>query len=440
MRSERQLSLAIALVLLLTTVFARLLAARELNSEVDSLFQLGMKNTPSAVAAAESHYERLKRDNPRDRRIDYAYAVVLVNQHKYLESIDLLTGLHQGSKPDIAASRAKVWALVQGRRISDALQEMVTLSQSLADSGDRDLAGKSNNETARFIGAMFGYLELVRPGTVDTDLRSKYRSLVLENLGDRYTPMFDAGRADVAERLAVLQSDRKLAQERKAESHTARLERDKATLDDDLGEIASKEEAKQWHLESMRDAQRELNIVNTQLVSLRVDRTRLTAQIVTVQALISESTRRTTVLPNAVIDRRIPGTPELDVSTTRTRTTTTTAGPTSPEFAQVAALAVALGRLNKQAFDMDRRLLSLQQRSAELSDRSLRDADELDRHDAAAQRTAKRAKALEKKINRESAAPRASTPALNSQMTALSTYLPFPYEQERKRVLAWFEK
>jgi hypothetical protein len=47
---------------------------------------------------------------------------------------------------------------------------------------------------------------------------------------------------------------------------------------------------------------------------------------------------------------------------------------------------------------------------------------------------------MEKKLNRESMAPKASTAALTSQMTALSTYLPFPYEQERKRVLAWFEK
>ncbi len=441
MRSEKQFTLAIAIALLLTVAFGRLLPARELAPQVASLFQLGTKNTPSAVAAAKSHYERMKRDNPRDRRIDYAFAIVLVNQHQYLESVELLTGLQQRSKPDVAASRAKVWAQIQGRRITDALQEMAALSQSLKGTGDNDSVSKSNDETARFIGAMFGFLELVRPGTVDNELRSKYRSMVLENLGDRYTPLFDAGHADVAERLDGLQSDRKLAQERKAASHTARLDRDKATLDDALGEIADKEEAMQWHQESMRDAQREWNVVKTQLDSLRADRTRLTAQIVTVQAQISELTRnRTTVLPTTVIDQRRPGTPELDFSTTTTTATNRIFGPTTPEFARVAALAVSLGRLNKQAFDMDRRLLSLQQRSAELSDRGLRDADALDQHDAAAQRTAKRAKALEKKINRESAAPKASTQVPTSQMTALSTYLPFPYEQERKRVLAWFEK
>ena len=397
------------------------------------MFRLGMKNTPSALAATKSHYERLKRDYPGDRRIDYAYSIVLVNQHKYLESVDLLTGLQQGSKPDIAASRAKVWALVQGRRIGDALQELATLGQTLADTRNSDPAGKSNNETARFIGTMFGYLELVRPGAADSELRTNYRNIVLNNLGDRYTPMFDAGRTDVAERLDSLQSDRKLAQERKAASLQERRDRDKATLNDDRGEIANEDEAIQWHLESVRDAQRELNVVRAQLDSLRADRIRLSAQMTTVQAQISVLQAS---VPTTVVDRRRPGM-TFDATTT---TTAAAVGPTHPLYVQVAALSVALGRLNKQAFDMDRRLLSLQQRSAELSDRSLRDADALDRHDAAAQRTAKRAKALEKKINRESAAPKASTPVLNSQMTALSTYLPFPYEQERKRVLAWFEK
>jgi hypothetical protein len=436
-RSEKQRSLAIVAALLVMTALAPSLAGRELVSEVDALFRLGMKNTPSAVATAKSHYEQLKRDYPGDRRIDYAFAIVLVNQHQYLESVEFLTRLQQGSKSDIAASRAKVWALIQGRRVTDGLEELVTVSRSIADTDGHDPVSKSNKDTARFIGTMFGYLELVRPGAADSELRTNYRNIVLNNLGDRYTPMFDAGRAGVAQRLAGVQSDRKMAQERKAASHTARLDRVKATLDVDRGEIANKEEAIQWHQESMRDAQRELSAVKTQLDSLRADRTRLTAQIVTVQARISELQTRAPIVVDQRIPtgQRVPGRDYVDVAVTTTRI----AGPTNPDFVQIAALAFSLGRLNKQAFDMDRRLLSLEQRSAELSDRSLRDADELDRHDTAVQRTAKRAKALEKKINRESAA-KVSTPALTSQMSALSTYLPFPYEQERKRVLAWFEK
>jgi septal ring factor EnvC (AmiA/AmiB activator) len=258
---------------------------------------------------------------------------------------------------------------------------------------------------------------------------------VLENLSDRYTPFFDAGRAAVAERLAALKSDNKLFQERKAASNKERQERDEAALDGQHGEIATTEEAMQSHLELLRDTQRESNVTKLQLDALRSDRTRLSAQIVTVQAQIDALQPPAQIVVN------------VSPNGSATAVNTSPIGPrardrllTNPQYSQIFALSMYLGRLNKQAFDMDRRLLSLQQRSAELSDRSLRDADELDRHDAAVQKTAKRAKALEKKINRESAAPKASTPALNSQMTALSTYLPFPYEQERKRVLAWFEK
>ncbi len=387
--SEKRLSLAIASALLLAAVCPRSLPAHELTSEVEALFELGEKNTPPAVAAAKERYERLKRGFPRERRIDYAYGVVLLNQHKYPEALEVLTTFREGGARDVALSQTTVWALVQDRKVIEALQEMVALSQSLNDAGDRDHKNESNDQTARFIGGMFGYLELVRPGGVEHELRSKYRNMVLKNLGDRYTPMFDAGRAAVAERLANLKADRKAAQERKTASYTARLERDKAALDDDRGEIADNKEAMQWHLDSMRDAQRELSVLGTQMSSLQADRTRLAAQMVIVQARITELTRaKTNVLPTNVIDNRQPGPGNVDFRTTTTTVTNSVYGPTTAEFAQVSALAMSLGRLNKQAFDMDRRLLSLQQRAAELSDQSWRDADSLYQHDAAMQRTA----------------------------------------------------
>jgi hypothetical protein len=141
-----------------------------------------------------------------------------------------------------------------------------------------------------------------------------------------------------------------------------------------------------------------------------------------------------------VIDNRNPAISGQEVRTTTTRVTNTMSGPTTSKFAQIMALSMALGGLNKQAFHMDRQLLSLQQRYAELTNESLEEADSLGRYDVAARQTARHAKAMEKKINRQSAAQKSSSTALTSQMTSLSTYLPFPYEQERKRVLAWFEK
>jgi len=439
-RSEGQLSLAIAIVTLLTVASTRPLPAREPDLGVDALFELGMKNTPSAVTAARLHYERLKRKSPLDRRIDYAYGVVLLNQHKYLESLEQFADLPIGGQADLASNRAKAWALVQARKVSEALKELVKLSQSFQHSGDRDSNRESFTETARFIGVVFGYLELARPGAVDLDLRTSQRNTVLKNLGDRYVPQFDAGHSAVAERLAGLKSDQKLVQDRKAAASKERHERDQAALAGDREEIATAEEAMQWHLDSIREAQRELIVTKTQLDSLRTDRTRLGAQIVTAQARVSELSRDTrTVLPTTVDDRRLPGRPDLDFRYDQTTTSNTILGATDPRFVQIATLAMSLGRLNKQAFDMDRRILSLQQRSAELSEQNLRDVDALNRNDTAAQRRAKHAKAMEKKINRESAA-KPSTPALTSQMSALSTYLPFPYEQERKRVLAWFEK
>ena len=101
---------------------------------------------------------------------------------------------------------------------------------------------------------------------------------------------------------------------------------------------------------------------------------------------------------------------------------------------------MSLTALNKQAFDMDRQILALQNRAAVLTGKGQQEVQSLAARGAAVQQAAKHAKIIEKKLRREEAAPpKASTAALTSQMTSLSTYLPFPYEQEKKRVLAWFE-
>src|SRR5436190_23600068 len=57
---------------------------------VARLFGAGEKSTPPAITAARSQYDQLKRLRPKDARVDLAFGLVLVNQHKYRDGLALV--------------------------------------------------------------------------------------------------------------------------------------------------------------------------------------------------------------------------------------------------------------------------------------------------------------------------------------------------------------
>ncbi len=408
------LALPIVTALLAPLAYPSVVRGSELGTGISRLFDLGTKNTPPALAATKSQYEQLKRGNPKDRRIDYAYGVVLLNQHKYRDALPLLSRYLETGGADLNAYRAKIWAQLQDRKYADALDEMVALGKRLHRDPNAQIE-TSCAETARFIGAVFAYLELARPGTVETASASKRRTAVLAQLSDRYSPAFDEGRNQVAARLGELQRTQKAAKEKLAAVIEDRQQLEKTALAEDRGKIAVQQEAMQSNAEQLREAERELIVINNQLASLRGDRTRVGAQIVTIQTQLLEMQQQAITANRPVADIGLQ--------------------------AQARGLSLSMAGLNKQAFDMDRRILALQNRAAALMGKGQQEAQTLAQRDAVVQKAAKHAKAVEKKLAREEAAPpKASTAVLTSQMTSLSTYLPFPYEQEKKRVLGWFEK
>jgi hypothetical protein len=417
--------------LLLVTAQASLMHGSEPGPSIAKLFELGSKNTPPALAAAKSCYEKLKLASPRDRRIDYAFAVVLVNQHKYRDALPILTQYLEKGKPELDAVRVMIWAEVQDKKYSAAIDDMVLLSQRFT-AANEDPMETAYSETARFLGTIFGYLELARPAALDSDAEAAGKKAVLSQLGEHYIPIFDEGRNAVAARLSGLQAERRAAHEQLVAAADAKKEQAQAALDEDRSKISVQQEAMQSHAENLREAERELSVVNNQLASLRTDRARLGAQIINLQAQLSMAQSQT----QKFVDNTIPGDPRDVVVTQQV----TAAGPFDPRTIQARAISISLATLNKQAFDMDRKIMAFQQRAMMVSGKGEQEAQTLAQRDAAVRQAAKHAKTIEKKLSREATPSKAPTAALTSQMTALPTYAPFPYAQEKKRVLGWFEK
>ncbi len=379
------------------------------------------------MAAAKAQYEQLKRVDPKDRRIDYAYALVLVNQHKYHDAIPLLSRYLESGKGELNAYSIKMWAQIQDRRYADVLDQASALSQRFPK--DAGAAPRADYlDAARFLGTVFGYLELARPAAIDSQLKTARKNEILTRLGERYSKSFDEGRNAVAERLAELQGQREAEQEKSVAAIEKKKDQIKDELQKDRQKISDREEKAQTSSEQLRDATRELSVVQQQLGSLNGDRTRLGIQIITLQAQLTQilGPLNFVVTPNSNGGLTANG--------------VTPANPTIATYAQARAASLALAALNKQAFDMDRKILALKSRAAELSGTGEQQAATIEKSEQDVEQAEKHAKAIERRLHRETPRPTSRAGVLTGKMTLLSTYAPFPYEQEKKRVLTWFAK
>ncbi len=404
--------------------------AADMNSGIAKLLDLSAKNTPPAIAAARAQYELLKRTAPKDSRIDYAYALALLNQHKYRDALPHLSQYLETGKGELSAHCVRMWAQIQDRRYGDVLDGAADLSQRIAKTPKpTDDALKA----ARFLGTVFGYLELARPGAVNDELRMKRKNQVLARLGQSYTPAFDEGRDGVAELLADLQTARAAEFKHVADAAERRQTETKAALDKGKSRIAAHQESVQSSAEQLRNAQREINVLQTQLANLQTDRTRLAVQIITIQAQLTQLI--TPQVTSTNIDQTRPGDPNPIVQLTRIDSRIS-----AERAAQANALAITLATLNKQAFTMDRQILALRARGGEVSGKGQKEAERLEEEDEAAHEAEKHARSLEQQLARKKAptAPRATVPT--GVMTMLSTYAPLPFEEEKERVLGWFAK
>lgn len=405
-------AVACVAVFLCGSPFSR--AASPVRDGASRLLEIAEKNTPPAVAAARAQYEQLKKANPDDARIDYVYGVALVNQHLYGEALPLVARYLARHADDGNAIRTKIWIELHDRQYAPALKDAVGLSR-LFPKRSRAKPNPEFEEAARFLGAVFGYLELARPEAVDEKLRSASKNQVLSALGDAYLSAFEEGRQKVADRLAELDKEQKEKQDRAAETLDERQGKVKEAIADDRQKIAAGNETVQASAEQLRDAQRQLAVLSTQLNSLEKDRARLSAQIVTVQTHMFELQR------DVKLDSKRTPTVSIDTA------------------AKLAQLSVILASLDRQAFAMDEKILALRTQAAQLGAKGNKESQTLAANRAAVGQVERRAKALENQVRRLEA-KRPVRRAPTAEMKKFSTYLSFPFEEEKQRVLGWFEE
>ncbi len=386
------------------------------------LFDAGHKNTPPAVALARRVAVEWKRQHPDDLRIDYAFGIVLANQRRYSDGRRLI-GRYLSTRPDdLVAQRIKLWCEIEDGQCTSALESIALIGKMLA-LPDGDNPSPDQIVTARYIGVCFAFIKNIQPNGLDEHAFAEQKRALLGNFNEEYILAFDDGVNLVTSELEELKASRVARLKRAEEAADEKSKSITTDLNTSVEKIEAQRNTIQSSTEQVRDAQRELGVIRQQLASLGQDRVRLSAQIITLQTQIN------ILQQGAVVDRRIPG----DQRPVVPRTEVDLA-----KIVQAQTLSLSLAALNKQAFDMDRLILSLQTRGAELSGTSQAEFKKLSESRAAAEKAAKKAEKLSKQLERQEAESLKQPPRLTGRMTRFSTYAPLPYEEESQRVLGWF--
>ncbi len=412
------LALCCGVILALTAAAAQ---AAGTGPSVERMLAASGKMTPQAVAAVRDQYTALKRVHPGDARIDYGYGLALVNQHRYEEALEPLRRYRRSKPNDLSAASVLLWAELHARRYDDLLRDTAGVAAMLR----RLPADVDTAEFARRLGVVVGYLELVRPEATKRDAKDRCKAQILAALNATQLKAFDEGRRHVESLLEQLESERNRVAEDKLQATLKQRDAINQSIDRQRDTLSEKKQEIRGRTDAIVDSHREAEVLQLKLASLDADRTKLAAQIMVVQAQISElQTANVTTFDN----RRKGDT--VQTMTVQNRLSW-------DRTIQIVGLATTLAALNKQAFEMDREILSLQSRGATLSRQSGENAQRLERDQTAALAAERKAAQLEKQLKRL-AAPNARGKGPTGKMLLFSTYEQLPFAAEQQRVLDWF--
>jgi hypothetical protein len=373
-----------------------------LPEQLRALFELGSKSTPSAVAAAKAKYDALLAAHARDPRIDYAYGVVLVNQHKYREASEVFARYLATGEPQLCAYCVQIVALVPQREYAKALEQAVALAERLkATAGSAPEANRL--DAARFLGVLFKYLELPRAGAVDANLLKDSKQEVLALLGEECMRAYDEGANAVAKRLSEFQAQQNSQQEQLKEKLTNRKERDKQLVEQARSTGEAAEEKSQFTQEQLRELQQQYTELQKRITPFVMRRGVIQSAIAFRLTQLQQNGQARD--PNRVVDQTLRN--EIDL-------------------------------LEQQVRELDRQFAPLRASAGQLEARAAAHHFTLINTENVSRKSERLGIQANRRIERAEDKLSKGATAVDGKITLFSSYAPFSYDFERKRVLGWF--
>jgi hypothetical protein len=401
-----------------------------LDSGVSQLLELGQHYSPRALADARKQHEQLSKLPDYDSRVGYAYALVLIKQRSSDEAIKALDAVLTQQPDLLPAWRAKVWMQMSARKYVAAVQSMRSAAVGMANQRKKHTAGAAidnapdRTETARFFGQMFGFLEGPRGNAIADDELRKSKQYIQSRLGDD-REAFSEGEEAISAQFVKL---RERLQKSESEA-VAQLKDQEAAVKQQQKKVDKAETDVDFQAEKLQTATKaQLEDLTKQAESIQKNIMQAQFRLNALDHAITAQQGQAT-LQNMALNQ--PGSQDAFVRTAAIVQLNRIQNNLQQLVVQRTTLAAQIAGLSQQlnvvGVQRDSLLGDAAQTSADLSSQTA----QLKRREKELGRARKTAAK-----GQTSAGSKAHT--LTGQQQAFGTYVPFPFEAEKERVLNWF--
>lgn len=410
---------------LYTLAVGSLANADELRTELTALLEVGWDSSVKSYQAAQKQAASLSETFPAEVRVPYAMAVVAIKHRKYSTALEHIDEVLQMRPKLWIGERTRLWLLVVLRQNEAGLEQAALLCEDLAS--DTKLDPAQRDQRARWIGRIFAYISAPTGEVLAPEMIRRYEERILANFDPDTTKAFDEGRDSLVNAFTDRQFEHQQVKLQEKElGETRKIERE-AALKDEKSQTVTAAGTIEEQAKALRDQlDVNLNDIDESIGRLQSELAGVQSQASVVLATLNQ------IAANIDAVRL-----QLD------------AVPPNDVLEQNRLLAIL------RAFDLDYaqqssvyRPLALQVQSLQQNLRDLNgerqqlvgqfDAEmkKLGRTLTNLQKRALRIELDERKLAKSS--PTGNTPRVHAKdliLSALTTYEPFPVEQEKQTIL-----
>lgn len=401
-------------------------------SQIRHLLTLAAEPSAKNLDAVEDYFRSLPAASHRDGRLKYAYAVALIRQRRLHESAKLIDALAEEQPQQVCLWRDRIWlALVLGQKTA-AMTEIEHLAAHAAARRAGEHQAIDDSEMAEFFGAVCGFISGPWSHKVHASDVQNAEDHLRSVFDDESRAVFDRSKAKVIERYEeMLKTHEERAEDELQARFTAREAAEQSVdlaakqLDDKQQALKSKEAKRN------ADAKAKIDDLDQQLRKIDDERQALLKQLVPLEAqraaLVSQ------MKPDPMY---IPGMSRLMHANMLVPSSIASRQINRAIMQQLTPIVVKVTELEARVGVLDQREQELR---FEQQATDIKRQVEVGKLSAKEQSLEKDRKRVQKDARRVKNKPLGSTPRLRAQaeqLTNFSTYVPFPFEREKERLLS----
>ena len=408
--------------------------AGDLKTAVERLLELGDEPSPRSLHAVQNYYRQLPESLRSDSLLRYAYAVVLVRQKRLFDARPLVEQAAESRPHDLELWQAKVWLhLTLGDR-AKALAELGEFERAMIES-DSTETGDAPQAAAEFCGKIMGFLAGPWHSRLHAEDVEKLRDKLRGAFGAEEQTAFDEAEREVSAKFDELRSKHKSLSQQAHDDARKRfaqaredLLKSQTSLDEKQQDLSDKDAKRAAELKTklaeidgkLNKLEQQYEAITAQMVPLELQREALMAQLAAVTVASSElfNLKRH---PDSFDYQEFAGRQGSYISMVDRAL--------APIVAQLTVLAGKAAEVLDGVAELEAERQMVVYGRVQDAGKIAAKKKELEKQQARLDHNSKRLKAPK-------AANTAQSRASAAKLTLLSSYLDFPFEREKERILS----